>query len=83
MAHPSRIQHLHKDFAGNGSQVIGVSVQVDLLVLIDVRCIYVLEFLGAGTPKLLVSVDTLFEESRLVPLDSLDVFWGDRFYQNQ
>ena len=49
-AHPSRTQHLHKDFAGNGSQVSGVSVQVDLLVLIDVRCIYMLEFLGAGTP---------------------------------
>ena len=52
-----------------------MTVEVDLLVFIDVRCIYMLEFLGAGTSKLFVSVDTLLKESRLVPLNSLDVFW--------
>ena len=62
-SHPSRIQHLHKDFTSDGSQVTGVSVKVNILVFIDIRCIYMPEFLGAGTPKLFVSVDTLLKES--------------------
>ena len=58
-SHPGRIKHLHKDFTGDRGQVTGVSVKVDILVLIDIRCICVLEFLGSGTPQLFVSVDTL------------------------
>ena len=73
-SHSSCVQHLHEDFTSDGSQVSGVSVKVNVLVFIDVRCVNMPEFFGAGTPKFFVSVDTLFKETRLVPFDSLDVF---------
>ena len=52
-----------------------MSVEVNLIVFIDIRCIYMLEFVSAGTPKLFVSIDALLEEPRLVPFYGLDVFW--------
>ncbi len=53
-----------------------MTIEVDLFVLIDVRCVYMFEFLSTGPSKLLVSFDTLLEEPRLVPLDGLDMFRG-------
>ena len=71
--HSGCVQDFHQDLASDGGEVAGVTVEVNFFVLIDVRCVYMFEFLGTGPPEFLVSFDTLSEEPRLVPFDSFNM----------
>ena len=74
--HSGSIQDFHQDLASNWSKVTGMTIKVDVFVFIDVWRINMLEFFSTRPTKFLVSLDTLLEEPRLVPLDGLNKFWG-------